>query len=300
MEYLLLIIWIIILIKWADILVDWASSIAYKYWISSLVIWLTIIAFWTSAPEFVVSFVSWIKWASDLAISNVIWSNIANTALVLWVTALIYKIKMPTSTIKKEIPFMIFISILLITLIWSFLWFWEAWSLHTIEWILLSIFFIWFLYYTYTISKNKDLDEDIEVKKISIQKSIIYIILWLIWLLIWWELIVNNAVKIALNLWLSNAFIWVTIIAIWTSLPELAASITAAFKKNTNLMLWAIVWSNIFNILWILWFSSLFIKLESYDWVYIDLLVVLFVSILLFIFAFTHKKFILSKIEWMA
>lgn len=102
MTYLLLIIWFVLLIKWADMLVDWAWSIAKKFGISSLVIWLTVVAFGTSAPEFVVSLISTIKWQTDLAIANVVWSNITNIALILWITALIYNIKMPSSTIKKK------------------------------------------------------------------------------------------------------------------------------------------------------------------------------------------------------
>ncbi len=105
MTYILLIIWFIFLIKWADILVEWAWSIAKKFGISNLVIGLTIVAFWTSAPEFVVSFISSLKGNSQMAISNVIGSNIVNVLFILWVTALISNIAIPKSTFNKEIPF---------------------------------------------------------------------------------------------------------------------------------------------------------------------------------------------------
>lgn len=292
MEYILLIFWFLFLIKWADLLVDWAWSIAKKLWISSLVIWLTIIAFWTSAPEFVVSFVALLNQKSNLAISNVVWSNIANITLVLWFTAFLYPIKIPNSTVKKEIPFAILISFLLIFLIKDNI-------LSRFDGLLFLILFIWFLYYTYKISKNKNnLEDELDIKDISKIKSIIFIIFWFAWLIFWWKLIVNNAIKIASSFGISEAFVWVTIVAIWTSLPELASSMMAAFKKNTNMAIWSIVWSNIFNILWILWFSATFKNLEWYNWIFIDLFVCLFLIVLILIFTFIPKKYFLSKKEW--
>lgn len=300
MEYLLLLVWFWLLIKWADLLVDWAASIASKLWISSLVIWLTVVAFGTSAPEFVVSFMSAFSWNTDLAISNVVGSNIANIALILWITALISPIKMPWSTVKKEIPFAILISFALLLLINDIaIWFWKENTMWLIDWIILILFFIYFLYYTYKISKNKSSkDEEGEIKDLSKLKSSIFIFLWLAWLIFWWNLIVENAVKIAQSFWLSNAFIWVTIIAIWTSLPELASSIMAALKKNADMAIWAIVWSNIFNILWILWFSSLFFELKSYVWVNVDLIISLFLTVLLIIFALIPRKYFLDRWNW--
>lgn len=301
MDIILLIIWLLLLIKWADILVEWAWSIAKKYNISSLVIWLTIIAFWTSAPEFVISFSSWLKWVTDLAISNVIWSNIANIALVLWISALIYKIKIPKSSLNVEIPFLIFISFLLIILLSNIWWLNNSNELWFYSWVILSILFWIFIYYTYKISKNW-IKENEEVSSIQIMpkyKSILFIVFGLIWLVYWWELIVNSAVSIAKSFWLSNAFIWVTIIAIWTSLPELASSISAALKRDTNMMIWAIVWSSIFNILWILGFSSLFINLESYSWVFIDLFIMTIIAIFLLIFWFIWKDKSLTKLKWL-
>lgn len=299
MTYLLLIIWFVFLIKWADILVEWAWSIAKKFGISNLVIWLTIVAFWTSAPEFVVSFLSSIEWKTQMAISNVIGSNIANTLLILWVTSLICSISIPKSTIKKEIPFGLFISILLFILIsFSTFWLWKINWLWTIDWVILLILFIWFLYYTYTISKNNTDNED-EIELLPNWKSAIYIILWLVWLIYGWQLIVDNAVKIAQSFWISDAFIGLTIVAIWTSLPELASSIMAALKKKTDMAVWAIIGSNIFNILWILGFSATFATLDWYNWISLDLLVMSVWVLLLIIFAYTHKKMMLWKIEWL-
>jgi len=292
MNLLILVFWFFLLIKWANILVDWASSIAKKFWISSLVIWLTIVAFWTSAPELVVNLMSAFSWETQLAISNIIWSNISNIFLILWLTSLVYPISMPKSTIKKEIPFVIFVSAL-------FLAFLNDWILSKIDAIILLFLFVWFLFYTYKISKflkkNKNNDS---IKIMSNTKSFIYIFLWLIWLIIWWKLIVDSAVSIATAFWLPKSFIWVTIVAIWTSLPELATSMVAAFKKNTNMAIWWVVWSNIFNILWILWLTWLIHPLKAYEWINLDLQIQLIWGLLIFLAAFTFQKNFLSRIEW--
>lgn len=304
MEYLLLIFWFILLIKWADFLVEWWQSLAKKLWISSLVIWLTVVAFWTSAPEFVVSFLASIKWNTSISISNVLWSNIANIALILWLTALIYPILIPNNTVKKEIPFAIIITFLLILLFSDKILFWDTKNfLWTIDWIIFLLFFLVFLFYTYKTAKKWNNFNDKENKKKEVQKekttilSILLVLVWLFWLVLWWKMIVENAVQIAKSFWLSDAFIWVTIIAIGTSLPELASSLMAAMKKDTNMAIWWVIWSNIFNILWILWFNSIFFNLDWYDWVFVDLFVSLFCVVLLLIFAFLWRKFILNRFE---
>ena len=293
MDYLFLVIWFVLLIKWADTLVNWASSIAKKYGISSLVIWLTIVAFWSSAPELVVNLISWYSWNTALAISNIVWSNISNILLILWLTAILYPIKLPSSTVKKEIPFLIVADLVLILLLIS------DWIISRYDALILIIMFAIFLYYTFKISKIKTSDkEEDDIEIMSSLKSIIYVILWLTGLILWWHFIVESAISIAKENGLPEAFIWVTIVAIWTSLPELAVSIMAAFKKNTDMAIWAIVGSNIFNTLWILWATWLLTPLAWYSWLHIDLWVNLVASILIFAFAFTLKKFILDRTEW--
>lgn len=291
MDYLLLVIWFIILIKWADFLIDWASSIAKKYWISSLVIWLTIVAFGTSAPEFVVSMFSAFDWNSDIAISNVVWSNISNILFILWVTAFLYPIKMPHTTVRNEIPYLI-----LITLVFSL--FLLDNVISQVEALLLIAFFSWFLYYTYKISKKWLSKEETNIKILSFNKSSIFIVLWLAWLILWWKFIVDSAVSIASSFWIPNSFIWVTIIAIWTSLPELATSIIAALKKNTDMAIWWIVWSNIFNTLWIIWWTGTVLPLKWYTWLNFDLAINLLAVLFLLLFAFTYKRNFLWRKEW--
>ena len=291
MDYILLILGFIFLIKWSDILVDWASSIAKKFWISSLVIWLTIVAFWSSAPELVINLISWYQWNTALAVSNILWSNISNILLILWITAIIYPINLPTSTVKKEIPYLIFVALILILLIYD-------WEINRIDASILSILFAWFLVYTFKIAKNWNSQEEEEIHIMSNIKASIYIILGFIGLIGGWKMIVDSAVSIALNFGLPEAFIWVTIVAIWTSLPELAVSVIAAIKKQTDMAVWAVVWSNIFNTLWILWATWLLTNLPIYEGIYIDLWINLIASILIFIFAFTFKKHLLDRKEW--
>jgi len=298
MNFLFLIIWFALLIKGADMLVDGASSIAKKFGISSLVIGLTVVAFGTSAPELVVNIMAAFSKNTDLAISNILWSNISNIFLILWLTSLVYPIAMPKSTVKKEIPFLIFVGLVLFWLLYDgILSRWDS--------IILLIFFSFFLYYTFTIAKApKSIGEKIEEKKeikwvveISNMKSWFFIVFWLIWLLWWWKLIVDSAVSIAVWFWLPMSFIWVTIVAIWTSLPELAASLVAAFKKQTDMAIGWIVGSNIFNILWILWVTWFIYPLEGYSWMSFDLTISFIASMLIFLAAFTIQKSFLTRVE---
>ena len=291
MQYLFIIIWFLFLIKWADFLVDWASSIAKKYKISNLVIWLTIVAFWTSAPELVVSLISALWWNSDIAVSNVIWSNISNILFILWVTAILYPLWMPKSTIRYEIPFLLFITVLFSLFLYDN-------YISRYEAFILVLLFIWFLCYTFKISKNQENNEEQEIEVYSSIKSAVFIFLGLFWLIYWWKLIVDNAQSIAQSFWVPDSFIWVTIIAIWTSLPELASSVVAALKKNTDMAIGWVVWSNIFNVLWIIWLPWLITRLNWYEWISVDIFINIIAVLLLFLFAFTLKRFFLDRIEW--
>lgn len=292
MDYILLILGFIFLIKWSDLLVDGASSIAKKFGISALVIGLTIVAFWSSAPELVINLISGYQWNTALAVSNILGSNISNILLILWITALICPIALPKSTVKKEIPYLIFVAAILILLVYDG-------DINRFDASILSVLFAAFLYYTFSIAKNwnsEDADEEIEL--MWNLKASIYIILGFIGLIGWWKMIVDSAVSIASNFWLPEAFIWVTIVAIGTSLPELAVSVIAALKKQTDMAVWAVVGSNIFNTLWILWATGLMTNLPSYEGIHIDLWVNLIASLLIFIFAFTFKKHLLERKEW--
>lgn len=299
MDYLLIIIWFLFLIKWADFLVDWASSVAKKYGISNLVIGLTIVAFWTSAPELVVNLISWVTWNTDLAISNVLWSNISNILLILWVTSLFYPIAFPHKLVKWEIPFYLWIAVLLAVLVLDkTLGYWEENILSMLDAVIFAVIFAGFVAYTFKQAKSPEEDQDEgDVKEMTTGKASLLIVLGLAGLVGWGKLIVDSAVSIAEGFGLSQALIWVTIVAIWTSLPELAASVVAALKKNTDLAIWGVVGSNIFNTLWILWATGLITDLPGYVWIERDMIVNILASALLLIFALVHSKMMITRVK---
>lgn len=286
----LLIVWFLLLIKWSDVLVDGASSIAKKFGVSSLVIWLTIVAFGSSAPELVINMISWYTWETDLALSNILWSNISNILLILWVTAILYPIKLPKTTIKKEIPYLIFSAAILILLLFDKI-------ISRFDAVVLSVMFAWFIWYTFKIAKNWT-SSDEEVETMPTWKAGLFVVLGLAWLIGGGKLIVDSAVFIAEGFGLPQAFIGVTIVAIGTSLPELAVSVMAAIKKDTDMAIWAVVGSNIFNTLWILWATGMLANLPAYPGIEIDLWVNIIASMLIFAFAFTFKKHLLDRKEW--
>ena len=304
MDYILIIAWFALLIKGADYMVEWASSLAKTFWVSNLVIGLTVVAFWTSAPELVTSMMSAFNWKSDLAISNVLWSNISNLLLILWITALVYPIKAPSNTVYKEIPFMFASTILFVLLVI----FEPIQEITRPDALILIMFFSIFLYYIFKQARKpkknllwmekKDPVGD-EVSSFPLWKSILFTVWWLIWLVVWGKFIVDWAVNIAEFYGIPNAFIWVTIIAIGTSLPELASSIMAALKKNTDMAIWWIIGSNIFNSLWILWATGTVLPLKAYDWVERDAYFNIFIVIIMLILLTASKnKFEIGKKWW--
>ncbi len=282
-------------------LVEWASSVAKKFHISDLVIWLTIVAIWTSAPELVVNIMASIKWSAGIAIWNVLGSNIANILLILWVSAITYPITVKKATTFKEIPF----SLLAVLVLWfvanDAIIDWASFSgITRIDWLVLLSFFAIFMYYVFGISRTEnDLPEEVTVKKMSGWKSIIFIIIWLIWLTLGWQWIVDGAIQIAKIFGVSETVIWLTIVAVWTSLPELATCVVAAMKKKSDIAIWNIIWSNIFNIFWILWLSAIISPLPFNIWLDRDVLMTIFSTILLFVFVLVwRRKSAIDKKEW--
>lgn len=300
MVYILFVLWFLLLIKWAHFLVDGASALAKRFSLSDIVIWLTIVAFGTSAPELVVNVISSISWNSWLVIGNVLWSNIANILLILWISAIVYPLVITKRTTFIELPFSIFAALLLGIVI-------NDWYLHgidvslisRIDGVILLFFFVLFMWYIFYITKRKqDLSVEVDIKPISLTMMIIYIVLWLIGLTVWWEWIVNGAVKLSEVFWLSQSVIWLTIVALWTSLPELTTSIVAVMKKKSDIAVGNIVWSNIFNILWVLWISAIISPISHNFYTNRDVWFTLLVSGLLFVFILFGKKFVLQRYQW--
>ena len=294
--YILFIIGFFLLIKGADLLVDGSASIAKKLKISSIVIGLTIVAFGTSAPEFIVNIFASGKGKTEIAIGNILGSNIANILLILGISAIIYPITAKKNTVLKEIPLSLLAAVVLGLMANDMIIDGSGFSgITRIDGFILLSFFIIFLYYTFGITKSdKDIVEE-EIKVFSYPKAIIFIILGLVGLTIGGKWIVDGAVKIAEFFNISQSLIGLTIVAIGTSLPELATSAIAAYKKQSDIAIGNVVGSNIFNIFWILGASAIIRPLPFNTSSNGDIAMTIFASILLFIVMFIGKKRVIER-----
>ncbi len=292
--YLLFVIGFFVLVKGAGLLIDGGSALAKKWGISDLVIGLTIIAFGTSAPELIVNIIASIKGTADLAFGNIIGSNISNILLILGIAALIRPLTIKRGTVWKEIPFSILAVIVLFYLANDFL-FHQVKSamLSRIDGVILVAFFVLFIIYTFFSARVKG-EEKIDVKTVSISSSLLMIVLGSFGLFLGGKWIVDGAVLIAKNIGISQAMIGLTIVAVGTSLPELATSIIATFKRNADIAIGNIVGSNIFNIFWVLGLSSFIRPLNFNVNLNPDLILCILVSFLLFLFLVHGKKHFLD------
>lgn len=298
LTYTLFIIGFGFLIKGADLLVDGASSIAKRFNISNLVIGLTIVAFGTSAPEFIVNIFASLKGNSDIAIGNILGSNIANILLILGVSAIIYPITAKKNTVLKEIPLSLLAAVALGVVANDVLLDGGSFSAITrTDGLILLLFFIIFLYYTFGIAKTA-VDEDLGDQEIKLMKNwqaVLFIVLGLIGLTLGGQWIVNGAIKIASNLGVSQSLIGLTIVAIGTSLPELATSAMAACKKQSDIAIGNVVGSNIFNIFWILGASAIIHPLPFNISANRDIAMTILASLLLFSIMFIGKKRVIER-----
>ena len=282
----------ILLIKGADWLVEGASSFAQKLGISQLVIGLTIVSFGTSAPELVVNLIASFRGNADIAIGNIVGSNISNVLLILGVTATITPLFVQQSTVFKEVPFCILASLMLFIMANDAIL--DGYTISELgrgDGFAFIGFFIIFLYYTFGI-RHRDHDDDTEQTQESTQKTSVAglkILGGLIGLSVGGEFAVRGAIDIAGQLGVSQSLIGLTIVAIGTSLPELTTSVIAALKKLPDISVGNIVGSNIFNIFWILGLSSIIKPLPFQPAINTDLLVVIASTIALFIFMNTSK-----------
>ncbi|OGZ64257.1 MAG: sodium:proton exchanger [Candidatus Staskawiczbacteria bacterium RIFCSPLOWO2_01_FULL_40_39] len=295
-EYILLIAGFVLLIKGADVLVDGASSFARKFGISALVIGLTIVAFGTSAPELIVNLFASIQGNTDIAIGNILGSNIANILLILGISAVIYPLAIQKGTVFKEIPLSLLAIIAVAIMANDMILDGRVSSeLTRIDGLILIAFFVIFLYYTFGISKAEGESEQGNIKERPIFKSVLMVIGGLAALTIGGKLVVDTAVLIAVNLGISQAIIGLTIVAVGTSLPELATSAVAAYKKNADIAVGNIVGSNIFNIFWILGMSAVINPLPFSNLLMRDVLMTVIATLLLFLFMFVGKKHHLER-----
>ncbi|MCB9808330.1 calcium/sodium antiporter [Candidatus Peribacteria bacterium] len=272
----------ILLIKGADWLVEGASSIARRIGVSDLVIGLTVVSFGTSAPELIVNIVASFQGSADIAIGNIVGSNISNTLLILGISALIAPLAVQRSTVLKEIPLMLLASLtLLIMANDSIVDGYQLSELSRSDGLAFLGFFIIFIYYTFGLASLKQEDGHTKETK-PIWLALVMFIVGLIGLGVGGNWAVNGATAIALSLGISEALVGLTIVAVGTSLPELAASSVAAYKGNTDIAVGNVVGSNIFNIFWILGLSAVIKPLPFQPAINADLLVVVASAILLF------------------
>ena len=296
LQILLLIIGFVLLIKGADIFVDGSSSVASHLKLSKMLIGLTIVAFGTSAPEFAVSIKSLISGNRDIVLGNVIGSNILNILLILGVSALIHSLNVKNNTVKKELPITMLISILFAVLLSDKLFDTGIKNSFTrSDGIILLLFFLVFIYYLISMIRNKTNDDTEEIK-LPLVKSIIFTILGIIGIVIGSSLVVDSASALATIMGVSERMISLTIVAFGTSLPELVTSVIATKKGEYDIAIGNVVGSNIFNIGIVIGLPiAMFGGISKISFSYIDLIVMIVSSILLFIFSFNDKK--ISKKE---
>lgn len=299
LPYILLIAGFAVLIKGADFLVDGATSIARRFNISDLVIGLTVVAFGTSSPELFVNLVAGIEGNTDIAIGNILGSNIANILLILGVSSIIHPLSVTKGTVWKEIPFsllaVIVLGILANDVVIDGA---AASSLTRSDGLIFLSFFIIFMYYTFAIATEiKGMDELVPAKRYSILKSVLMIIGGLIGLSLGGKWIVDGAVVMALKLGLSQSLVGLTIVAVGTSLPELATSTMAAHRGNVEIAVGNVVGSNIFNVFLVLGISATVRPIPfqlQYTW---DIAAVIISTFLLFLFMYTGKKHSVDRWE---
>ncbi len=295
---LLLFVGFAILIKGADFLVNGASSVAKKFNISNLAIGLTVVAFGTSTPEFIVSFYSALEGRNDASFGNIIGSNNFNLLFILGLAGMIYPLTVQRNTVKYEVPISLLAALVLYTVVndqiildnpTNLLSRWDA--------AILLVFFGLFMMYVYrTMTKASDFEEA-PIKMYATPLATGMIILGLAMLIGGGTLVVDNAVAIAEHYGLSQKLIGLTILAAGTSLPELATSAVAAYRKNTDIAIGNVIGSNIFNIFFILGITGLIRPIPYNDIMNFDIEVLGATTLLLMVFMFTINQRKLDRWE---
>lgn len=299
MVYVLFIIGFVLLIKGADYLIEGAASFAQRFGISNFVIGMTVVAFGTSAPELVVNIMAGLAGKSDLAVGNILGSNVANILLVPGIAALLFPLVVRRSIVKIDLPMSVVAAIILALLALDFAWLnlYDENILSMFDGLVLIVLFFIFIGYSFKSGKIDTSEEIGELSTDSPLKSGIFVIVGLLGLGIGGNWIVNGAVEIARIFGMSEALIGLTIVAIGTSLPEVAASAMAAKKHNADMAMGNVIGSNIFNILWVLGCSAIINPLGMPYRAMEDIGMVLIASLLVWVLILLPKKFTITKIK---
>ncbi len=295
-----IIVGFVLLIYGADWLVEGSSDLARRFGVSSLVIGLTVVAFGTSMPEFIVSTIAAIEENTEIAITNILGSNAINTFIILGFTALIYPIASQRSSRVFDIP----VSILAGILVFLFViytppttWSWDNLGSFSLDngaitlWggIILLLIFCSFMVHSFHIAKRNP-DESGEIRLLPVWKMLLLIVLGLLGLVLGGELVVRGATGVAQTLGVSDAVIGLTVVALGTSLPELATSCVAAAKHNSDLALGNVIGSNIFNVFFILGVGAVIHPLPAYPGLWLDAAMVVLASVMVWLFVTFTKK----------
>ena len=289
MSFLILIIGFFFLIKGADIFVEGAASIARKFNVPAMIIGLTIVAMGTSAPEAAVSITSSLAGQNDMSVANVVGSNFFNILMVLGVSAVIAKLPVQKETIKKETPFLIIVSSMLLV-------FGLDLKMNRMEGLILLFVFVYFLISTVKRSKNSvtenyDCSNEVAIttdteisEEISMPKTILICIVGIAGIVIGGDMVVNSATSIAKSFGMSANLVGLTIVAVGTSLPEFVTSIVAIKKGETEIAIGNVIGSNLFNILLVLGLAVFINTITISMLALIDIAFMVAITILLYLF----------------
>ena len=294
---LVLVIGLALVIYGANIMVDGSASLAKSYNISNIVIGLTVVSFGTSSPELAITIYSASTGNTELAIGNIVGSNIVNILLILGVTSIIYPLTILRNTVLKEIPLSLLASIVLFIMVKDSFFGNGPNMISLGDSLVLLSFMVIFMYYLLNLARTNGDKEEVKIQTMTRKKSLLLIIGGLVLLVGGGKLFVDSAVKLAVSFGLSQAVIGLTIVAIGTSLPELATSVVAALKKNSDIAVGNAVGSNIFNIFLILGAGGIVAPLPQGNISDIDFYVCILASIVLLISGYVIESNKIKKIE---
>jgi cation:H+ antiporter len=299
MNILLLLGGLALILAGANALTDGAASTAKRFNIPSIVIGLTVVAFGTSTPELTVSVSSALKGSSDIAIGNVVGSNIFNALMIVGCTALVAPIVITRNTLRKEIPLCILSSVVLLICANDVILDKSAENVLSItDGLILLCFFIIFLGYTFALAFNGNQDiSDGEIRMLPVWKSVLFILGGLVGLVWGGQWFVEGSTGIARSLGVSESVIGLTLVAGGTSLPELATSIVAALKKNPEIAIGNVIGSNLFNVFFVLGCSASIVPMKIGDITNFDLITLIISGILIWLFGLFFAKRAITRIE---
>lgn len=279
-----LILGFVLLVKGADIFVEGAASAAKKLGVPQLVIGLTIVAMGTSLPEAAVSITSAMKGSAGISVGNIVGSNIMNVLVILGITSVITRVAIQRSTFRYEIPYMLFISSILLAFGLT------GGKITHFEGLILWGLFVLFLGYLFVLTKNGEAEEEDEAKDLPIWKCLLFIGFGGVMIVVGSNLAVDGASALARFFGMSERFIGLTIVAFGTSLPELVTSVTAARRGNTGIAIGNIVGSNLFNILFVIGTTALIVDVPFDMKFLFDATVAIMAGVILWGGTIRHKE----------